>query len=227
MVRVRDDRAAVLPQGIALNQILLVLKLRPAVARRKVLRAGVVEEVAPLKGHLIPLAPGVRVVESDSVHRGDARLRAHHVLAHAVTAGGAARHAQNILEREVLLVDVVEQADHRQAAVPAEDVDITAGQVFAARLGSRLEIVAVADVHLAELTLTHVSVRDDVDRLVALAVVHTREFGVVAQLVIHLDAIHRLGRQRLDGRGDILAEKLLAVHEDLLHLLALRLDRAV
>ena len=93
MVRVRDDRAAVLPQGIALNQILLVLKLRPAVARRKVLRAGVVEEVAPLKGHLIPLAPGVRVVQSDGVHRGDARLRAHHVLAHAVTAGRAARHA--------------------------------------------------------------------------------------------------------------------------------------
>ena len=69
--------------------------------------------------------------------------------------------------------------------------------------------------------------RDDVDGLVSLAVIHTRELGIVAQLVVYLDALHGLRRQRLDCRRYILAEELLAVDEDLLDLLALSLDRAV
>ena len=68
---------------------------------------------------------------------------------------------------------------------------------------------------------------NDVDGLVALAVIHTGEFSLVAQLVIHLDLVDRLGGQRLYGRGDILAEKLLAVDENLLNGFALGLQRTV
>ena len=69
--------------------------------------------------------------------------------------------------------------------------------------------------------------RDDVDGLVSFAVVHTREFGVVAQLVVYLNALHRLCGQRLDGCRYILAEELLAVDKYLLYLLALSLYCAV
>ena len=69
--------------------------------------------------------------------------------------------------------------------------------------------------------------RNDVEGLVALAVVHARKFGRVAQLVIDLHTVHGLRRKRLDGRRHVLAEELLAVDENLLDLLALRLDRTV
>ena len=69
--------------------------------------------------------------------------------------------------------------------------------------------------------------RDDVYGLVSLAIVHTRELGIVRQFVEYLDAIYGLRWQRVKRRRDILAEELLTVDEDLLHLLALSLHRAV
>ena len=192
--------------------------------------AGVVEEVAALERDLVALAPRVGVVHADGINPRDTRLRAHHVLAHAPTGTAAARRtrdAEDILEREVLLVDVVEQADDGDTAVAAEDVGVAADDVLVRGAGLGVGFISIAAVELAELALTHVLVRHDVDGLVALAVVHAREFGRIAQLVEDLDALHGLGRQRLDGRRDILAEKLLAVDEDFLHLLALGLDRAV
>ena len=73
---------------------------------------GVVEEIAALERHLIALAPRIGVVDADGVDRRHAALRAHHVIAHAAaTSATAARDAQNVLEREILLVDVVEQVD--------------------------------------------------------------------------------------------------------------------
>ena len=68
---------------------------------------------------------------------------------------------------------------------------------------------------------------DDVERLITLAVVHAREFGGVAQFVVDLDAVDSLCRQRLDGRRHVLAEKFLAVDENLFNRLALCLDRTV
>ena len=68
---------------------------------------------------------------------------------------------------------------------------------------------------------------DDVERLITLAVVHAREFGGVAQFVVDLDAVDSLCRQRLDGRRHVLAEKFLAVDENLFDRLALCLDRTV
>ena len=203
-------------------------RLVPLVDRREVPRVGIVEEVAALDRHLVAFAPRVGVVHAEGVDRGHAALRTHHVLAHAAAAtASAARDAQNILEREVLLVDVVEQADQRDAGVAREDVGVTAGQVLEPILGGRLGVVAESGIELSELPLPHAGFRDDVERLVSLAVVHAREFGRIGELVIDLHPVDGLGRQRLDRRGDILAEELLAVDEDLLDLLALRLDHAV
>ena len=84
----------------------------PLVHRGLVLRIGIVEEIAALERHLVAFAPCVGVVDADGVDRRHAALRAHHVIAHAAaTSATAARDAQNVLEREILLVDVVEQAD--------------------------------------------------------------------------------------------------------------------
>ena len=95
------------------------------------------------------------------------------------------------------------------------------------KFGLGVGVVAESGVELAELALPHARTGDDIERLVALAVVHARKFGRVGEFVVDLHAVDGLGRKRLDGRGDILAEELLAVDEDLLHRLALRLDRAV
>ena len=69
--------------------------------------------------------------------------------------------------------------------------------------------------------------RNDVDGLVALAVVHTRELGIIRELVEYLDAVYSLRGERVERRRYILAEELLAVNEDFLDLLTLRLHRAV
>ena len=203
--------------------------LVPLFHRRTVLGIGVVEEIAALERHLVALAPRVGVVDADGVDRRHAALRTHHVLAHAAaaSAASAARNAQNVLEREILLVDVVEQPDERNAAVAAEYVGIAAGDVFEFVLGLGVGIVSESGVELAELPLPHTRTGDDVERLVALAVVHARKFGRVGEFVIDLHAIDGLGRKRFDGRGDILAEELFAIDEDLLDRFALRLDRTV
>ena len=201
--------------------------LVPLVGRRTVRRAGVVEEVAALERYLVAFAPRVGVVHAEGVDRRHAALGPHHVLAHAVASARVARHAEDVLEGEVLLVDVVEEPDDRDAAVAVEDVDVAARDVLEAVFGPGVGIVAESGIELAELSLTHVLARHDVDGLVALAVVHARELGRVAQLVVDLYPFDGLCRQRLDGRGDVIAEELLAVDEDLLDLFALGLDRTV
>ena len=88
-------------------------------------------------------------------------------------------------------------------------------------------LISHSGIHLTKLTLAHILLGDDVDGLETLTIVHTRELGIVAQLVEYLDAIYCLGRQRLDGCVDILAEELLAIDENLLDGLTLRLYRAI
>ena len=200
----------------------------PLVGRRTVPRVGIVEEVAALERHLVTLAPRVGVVHAEGVDRGHTALRTHHVLAHAAPASAtAARDAQDVLEREVLLVDVVEQPDERNTAVAREDVGIAARQVLELVFGGRLGIVTESGVELSELSLAHSGFGDDIEGLVPFAVVHTRELRGIGELVVDLHAVDSLGRQRLDRRGDVLAEELLAVDEDLLDLLALGLNHAV
>ena len=203
----------------------------PLVYRRVVLGRRTVEEITGLQRHLVlpaGLSPTVGVVDAERVDRRHTALRPHHQRPHAAAAARTSRHAQNVLERKILLVDVVEQPDHRHAARPMEQIDVAAHVVLVVRRCSFcFGLVAVTGIELAELALTHVGFRDDIDRLVPLAVVHTRKFGRIAQLVVDLDLVDRLCGQRLDRRSYVLAEELLAVDEDLLHGLALCLDLAV
>lgn len=108
----------------------------------------------------------------------------------------------------------------------AEEVQVAVRRAVMLRVVVRARLESVLGVHLAEYGGFHLVVGDDVDRLVAVAVVDARKFGLIAQFVEHLHRLHRLGGQGLDGRGHVVAEKLAAVDEDLLHRLALRLDAA-
>ena len=86
-----------------------------------------------------------------------------------------------------------------------EQIDVAAHVVLVVRRRSfGFGLVAVTGIELAELALTHVGLRDDIDRLVPLAVVHTRKFGRIAQLVVDLDLIDLLCGQRLDRRSYVL-----------------------
>ena len=53
-------------------------------------------------------------------------------------------------------------------------------------------LIAVATIYLTKDTLTHIRVRNDVDGLEALTIIHTRELGIIRELVEHLDAVYRL-----------------------------------
>ena len=109
-----------------------------------------------------------------------------------------------------------------------KEVDISSGIVFVGRgYALRIGLVPVSGIEFSELTLTHVGFRNDIERLVAFPVIHTGEFGGIAQFVIDLDPIDGLGRQGLDCGGNIFAEKLLAIDKDLLDGLTLCLDLAV
>ena len=166
--------------------------LVPLLEARVVHRICIVEEVATLEGHLLALAPDARIVQAQSIYRCNTSLRTNHILANATTAAATARRTENILEREVLLVDIIEQTQCRYTVVAVEDIDVTACQILMLCDCIFVVVVAITCIELTKLTLTHMLVSHNVQRLVAFAVVHTRELGLIAQLVIHLDAINRL-----------------------------------
>ena len=84
-----------------------------------------------------------------------------------------------------------------------------------------LGLVAVTCIYLTEYTLTHILVSDDIDSLVALAIVHARELGVIAELVEYLYALYRLCGKRVKRRRYVLAEELLTIDKNLLYGLTL------
>ena len=128
--------------------------------------------------------------------------------------------------RTAVAVHVVGAEPKRGLRFLAEEVQVAVGAavVLGALLLARLETVKC--VHLAEYGRLHLVVRDDVYCLVAVAVVDTREFGLVTQLIEHLDRLDGLGRYGLYGRSHVVAEELAAVDKDLLHGFALYLYRA-
>lgn len=74
--------------------------------------------------------PSIAVIDADGLHRRDAVQRADHEAVVRAFPARPVRRAENVLEREVLAADVVRQADHRDAAVVVENVDIAAPDVF-------------------------------------------------------------------------------------------------
>ena len=128
MVAVRIVRIAVRMQRIDRRRSFV-----PLVYRRVVLGRRTVEEITGLQRHLVlpaGLSPTVGVVDAERVDRRHTALRPHHQRPHATAAARTSRHAQNVLERKILLVDVVEQPDHRHAARPVEQIDVAAHVVL-------------------------------------------------------------------------------------------------
>ncbi len=220
----------VLRTRIARLVIVLAAGLLPRFVEEFVAVAAVVEKVARRQVHVIAPAPRIAVIDPhrlygrDAVHRPDqeASYAASAAAAHSAAFGRAAPgidHTENILEGEVLLVQVVGQSDDGDAAVPLENIHVASGRIVGR--------IAVSGIELTELSATLPFGGDDVQRLVALAVVESRELRLIAQLVEYLHALDHFGRQVLDRGAHVVAEKLLAVHKDLLDLFALRLHRTV
>ena len=156
-------------------------------------------------------------------------------MAHTTTATSliSTTYAQDILEREVLLVDIIEQANQRHSRIALEEVYISTHNPLVSlnkvvrSVLLPLRLVSGTCIHLTELALTHALLGYDIDSLEAVAIIHTRELGIIAQLIEHLDTIYSLGRQRLDSGIDILTEELLTIDKDLLDGFTLSLNRAV
>ena len=88
-------------------------------------------------------------------------------------------------------------------------------------------LIAIATIQLTKYTLTHIRVGNDVDRLEALTIIHTRELCIIREFIEDLDAVYSLCGERVERCRYILAEELLAIDEDLLYLLTLRLNLTV
>ena len=178
--------------------------------------------------HLLASAPGVIVVHSHRIYKRDARLRSHHKLVAASLTATSARsrvYAQQIFEREVLTVDVVEESQYGQLLFIVERIEISSCQVFRVERGVVcFGLPAQARIELSELSVAHLLFGYEVDCLVAVAIVNAREFGLVAQLVKYLDLVDNLGRNGLDSHRYIFTEELVAINKYLLHLLSLHLD---
>ena len=221
MVIVASIRVACLKERINGRRCLV-----PLLGTRVIHRIGVVEEVAALQCDLLAFAKCCRVVQTYGIDRCNTSLRTHHILTNA-TATATARCSQNILEREVLLVDIIEKSKQRNAMITLKNIDIATRQIFMVVDGILVIIVTVTGIELTELSLTHMFVGYDVQSLVSLAVVHTRELGLIAQFVIDFDTIDRLCGQRLDSSRYVLAEELLTIDKDLLDCLALSFNLTI
>ena len=80
-----------------------------------------------------------------------------HILSHAtaeataaMSSAGIARNTQNILERKVLLIDVVKKTDQRQTAGAAEKIDVAADHILVFGFGFRVGVVTVTGICLTE-----------------------------------------------------------------------------
>src|SRR5262249_14599892 len=133
-------------------------------------------------------------------HRAAAAAEHHHARA---AAGRAGQPAEQVLDREVPLVDVVRHADGRHPRGPAEH-----GEAAARLVAS---VVAVAAVNLAELGLQ--VAQDEVHRLLRSVVVEAAELRLVAHPVVDLDTVDHFGRQVAHRCGRIAAEERTPIDE--------------
>ena len=127
-------------------------RLIPLLQQALILGVGIIEEVRAVELHSLLLTPRIGVLHADRAYARHATLWAHHIPTYAATAvthTATARHAEDILEREVLLVDVVKEADHRYAARAVEEVYVTSNVVLMVRRNIRhLRLVYIATLEL-------------------------------------------------------------------------------
>ena len=158
-------------------------------------------------------------------------MRSHHKLVAASLTATSTRsrvYAQQIFEREVLTIDVVEKSQYGQLLLIVERIEISSCEVFRVERGAtRFGLPTQTCIELSELSVAHLLLGHKVDGFEAIAIVNAREFGLVAQLVKHLDLVDNLGRNGLDSHRYIITEELVAINIYLLYLLALHLDFAL
>ena len=122
----------------------------------------------------------------------------------------------HVIEREVLLVDIVEHAQKRHPVFILEKVVIAAHLVMA--------VSAITCEHAAKPSGRDAHLCEDVDCALLIAVRKTCKFRLVALLVVHLYFAHHVGSYVAQSHCRVRPEKLLAVDKHPLHLLAARRD---
>ncbi len=213
--------------------------------RRVEVVVGLVEDVAARQAERSAHQP-VRVVDADGIGRVDAFLVGHEQRAHVRRPAAAPRSAaafaacgrastcaaspatasrcrtddaEQILGGEVLPVHVVRQRDDRDSAVAVQSAQVAAREVLAS--GSAARIGA------PELAVLHARARDDVDCLLGVPVVESREARRLAGPVENLHLLNDIGRKRTERALHVRSEELAAVDEHALDRLALGRDRPV
>ena len=128
--------------------------LIPLLQQTLVLGVGIIEEVRAVELHSLLLTPRIGVLHADRAYARHATLGAHHIATYATTTtrahtATAARNAEDILEREVLLVDVVKETYNRYAARAVEDVYVTSEVILMVRRHvGHLRLVYIATLEL-------------------------------------------------------------------------------
>ena len=219
----------ILRTGSARLVVVLAARVLPRLVHEFVPVLAVVEEIACRHLHVVTPAPRIAVIDAYglngryTVHRTDKETaHASSPAAHSAAAGRTAAridHTENILEREILLIQVVGKTDDGDTAVTLENVHVAARSIILR--------ITVCGIEFTELPAALALRSDDIQRLVALTVVESGELRLVAQFVEYLDVLHYFGRKILYRRTHVITEKLLAVHEHLLNLFALCLHRTV
>ena len=120
---------------------------------------------------------------------------------------------------EAQVVHIVATAQQGQLVAVAEVVDHHV---------TRITLVgAIAGIDGAKPAVVHALLDGEVDDGLVLAIIHARESCQVALAVDDLQLVNHLGRDVLAGYRGVVAEELLAVDENLFHLLAVGGDLAV
>ncbi len=148
-----------------------------------------------------------------------ATATAAHAHPTATAARGGREGPEDVVDGEVLLADVVEQAEHGEPVDPLEGVEGGAAE--------KAVVGPVAAVDAPELPVAVVRLRHEVHRLLPVAVVEAGQARLVALPVGDLDALDGFGGQVAEGRCGVVAEKLLAVYRHAADGFALRLDLSV
>ena len=202
-----------------------------------------VEEIAGAEAHLG--AQGCAVVQAGAVGIADAVAVPDREIAHAAATPTASAHAHaahtgwhaahtaetttartaepnQVLAREVLLVDVVAHPEEGDAVDAFEPIDHGAGLVTAFRC-----VTAIAAVHFAENAVVAACARGDIDGFLAVAVVEAGEERLIAHAVENLHPANNFGGEGTQGGIHVVAKEFLPVYRYALYVFTLGLHLAV
>ena len=126
----------------------------------------------------------------------------------------------HVIVREVSLVDIVAHRLNGDTAIAIEDVEVHVA--LPVRI-VEIEVIAKATYDLTEHTIAAIRLCRKVHCLDRLAIIDTSKFSLIRLLVIDIDRLNDLGRERLESHTEVIVEELLAIDQDLLYCLTLSL----